>query len=178
MVRDVRKARDMSLPSSTPRKFRQSHSFAVAQRGTAIVLLGLLLQACPGGDSAEACTTELRFPITARITRLGRDVDAIIVRVGGNEHDCGNWQEPDASADPVEYRCAERGGGTYTVRVESGELSWTRSVEIEADECHARSQETLTFVLDEATAERAPVTEAELRRAPAEQDPSEKDAGL
>jgi len=51
------------------------------------------------------------------------------------------------------YVCYEQGGGEYAVKVESGALSWTQSVQVAANACHVTESKTLSFVLDPATAD-------------------------
>jgi len=59
----------------------------------------------------------------------------------------------DAGERMFEYWCYEQGGGTYVVRVTSGDMTWTQRTEISADACHTTSHETLTFVLDPRAAD-------------------------
>ena len=46
------------------------------------------------------------------------------------------------------FTCWEQGGGTYTVRVYSGDMVHEEEIEIEADECHIKERATLFIDLE------------------------------
>jgi hypothetical protein len=46
------------------------------------------------------------------------------------------------------YACWDQGGGTYVVRVTSGERTWTQELDVPGDGCRVSEVPRLTFVLD------------------------------
>lgn len=109
----------------------------------------LMTSAC--GEDRVTCTTELRVAVDVRISS---PEDLPIDRVTAervNEQDCEG--EAETEAPEATFACFEQGGGTYIVRVYSGDLVWTRTLEIEGDRCHVASTETLSIELTAATAD-------------------------
>ena len=105
-----------------------------------------------GCGSSNMCTADLRTAVRVHISSPdGLPVSAVTVSNHG-EQPCETFASADASSD-LEYDCYEQGGGIYTVHVESGSMTWTKSVSIAADSCHVTEQKTLEFVLDPATAD-------------------------
>lgn len=97
------------------------------------------------------CTNELRTAVTVAVrSPEGLPTDDVTATHGKTTTDCTSWplDTVDAGADSAMYFCWEQGGGTYRVRVESGDLAWTKSVEVEADDCHVRKAAEVEFVLD------------------------------
>jgi hypothetical protein len=111
-----------------------------------------------GCDDSTACTRELRFPIQVDVSSPdGLPIDSVTA-TREREDECADLSYPgladggDASSSG-HYACTEQGGGTYVVRVTSGELTWSKSTHIDADECHTTEDKSLTFVLDPETAD-------------------------
>jgi hypothetical protein len=115
--------------------------------------LTLAVVGCGGDDEGGAlCTLELRLPIAVRVSSpQGLPIDTVTARNREIEQ-CSSFGFEDAGDDRV-FHCAEQGGGKYVVRVASGELAWSQSVDLTADACHVSDSATLEFVLDPATAD-------------------------
>jgi hypothetical protein len=111
-------------------------------------------------DSQRTCTSELRSALTVQISSpQGLEVDSVTAtrRV---ELPCENSsvehagaRDAAAGSNELVYTCWENGGGTYVVRVKSGQSTWTQKVHVNADFCHTTEHKTLSFVLDPETAD-------------------------
>lgn len=114
--------------------------------------LALALAAC---DDSTSCTAELRSAIEVYVESPdGLPVDAVTA-TQRSEIPCDMLPSTGAqdAGDAEHYNCSEQSGGTYVVRVTSGDETWSQAVDIEADECHTTERKTLTFVLDPALAD-------------------------
>jgi hypothetical protein len=69
-----------------------------------------------------------------------------------HERDCAVSLESDASAYGI-YRCTEQGGGSYTIRVYSGDKTWSTNVRVTANECHTLEIKDVEISLDPASAD-------------------------
>lgn len=118
------------------------------------IVLALGSAGCASDDSVT-CTLELRSPITVEVTSPeGRPIDAVTAeRRHEAECDGSVLSERDGGPTQAAYWCYEQGGGTYVVRVKSGDLTWTQRTHVTANECHTTSSATLSFVLDPDTAD-------------------------
>jgi hypothetical protein len=113
-------------------------------------LIALSLCAC---SDETTCTLENRLAITVQVeSPQGLPVDSVTA-TRRREQACESQATSQDASGPGSYECGEQGGGTYTVRVTSGELQWTQRVDISADECHTTEHQTLEFVLDPDTAD-------------------------
>jgi hypothetical protein len=119
------------------------------------LVLAVAFSSCAKDDPDEpgiACTTILLAPIKVRVLSLqGLPIDSVTAR-NITVDECRPFPFPDAGAETT-LSCNEQGAGTYRVRVQSGELSWTQSVDLEADECHVTDRAELDFFLDPDTAD-------------------------
>ena len=111
--------------------------------------------AAGGCDDSLECTLQIEYPLLVRIVSDGLHVDEITVRNGDDKIQCMRSGISQGDAGFVmTARCTEvGGGGTYHVRVRSGSLHWTQSVEIDGNECHSIGVKEVEFVLDPATAD-------------------------
>lgn len=102
----------------------------------------VLLAAC--GDDAE-CADEIRIAATVSVQApAGVKVDQVTIERRAEET-CGSVSTREGE---LLYTCWEQGGGgTYTVRVYSGDGVWTNSVEIESASCHVKERAELSFDL-------------------------------
>lgn len=129
------------------------------QSARAWLVLLVVLAGC-GSDDDDAkeddnnvlCTLELRLPISVRVTSPEGLPITSVTATNERIEKCSNFGWEDAG-DAVVFHCAEQGGGTYRVRVASRQLGWSKSVDLNADECHVLSRVKLDFVLEEATAD-------------------------
>ena len=100
----------------------------------------------------KICTDELRLAIRVYVTSPeGLPIDRVTAEQS-HEIACSFSSAPqgaDAGSDRM-YRCHEQGGGVYTVRVYSGDETWTASVHIDANECHTQEIKDVRVVLDPA----------------------------
>ncbi len=109
-----------------PKVFRRKVTQLFVLLAAAAVVATASLAAC-----TIICTTELRFAVYgAVIDSNGAAVvpTSVTSIVDGRSLDC--------SVNDNSYSCAERGGGTYTLRVEVGAFVEEQDFRIEADECH------------------------------------------
>jgi hypothetical protein len=100
-----------------------------------------------------SCTAELRTAVQVTVTAEGGLTIDRVTAERGKEHDCEPWD--DVAVNPALYSCHEQGGGKYTVRVYSGMLTWTRSVEVPEDDdgCHVTETKELEITASAATAD-------------------------
>jgi hypothetical protein len=93
------------------------------------------------------CSAELRAIRVELSSPEGLVVDSVTIE---NEH-----EQPceEATPDALAYDCHEQGGGEYIVRVHSGELTWTQTLEITHDGCHIPEGESVSFDLTAASAD-------------------------
>jgi hypothetical protein len=114
-----------------------------------VVGLSLLAPAC---DGELICTEELRVAVRVHISS---PEDLPVDRVTADlkrETECESFSlETDASGEGI-YRCNEQGGGRYTIRVYSGDMSWSTGVSVTANECHTTEIKDVDVVLDPASA--------------------------
>ncbi|HKP64701.1 MAG TPA: hypothetical protein VJV78_48525 [Polyangiales bacterium] len=95
----------------------------------------------------HGCTDILLLPIAVTIEPRDLTVDSVTSHNEGERSvDCQR-----GFRSRTMFSCREQGAGTYTVQVTSGELTWTQTVELHADECHVTDTAKLTFELDPAT---------------------------
>ena len=120
-----------------------------------------------GCDDTVECTMELRMPISVRVlSPEGLPIDGVTATLR-SENTCfslftlGNCfssdacfsSDIDASSEANRFHCSEQGEGEYKVSVKSGDLTWTQSIYIEADECHTIENKELLFSLDPSEAD-------------------------
>jgi hypothetical protein len=116
---------------------------------TAWIALSSCSEAEP--EAEVPCTDELRTAVIVSVrSPQGLPTDDVTATRGKATTECTSWplDTVDAGADSAMYFCSEQGGGTYRVRVTSGDLTWTQSVDVEADVCHVRKAVEVEFVLD------------------------------
>jgi len=120
-----------------------------------IGLVALTLTACErekDGRKPVACSDVLKLIIAVRVSSPhGLPVSS----VSATNRDSGapGWLCDVFPEFPSAYLCAEQGRGHYVIQVTSGKRSWTKTVDLPGDECHATSGADLELVLDPATAD-------------------------
>lgn len=113
-----------------------------------IAVVAAVLAAC----DPVYCTAELRTAVAVHVSSSsGLEPDSVTAE-RLSEQSCTSYPVSDAG-DDGHFVCHEQGAGIYTVRVTSGSLTWTQTVDVEADECHTTEVEELHFELDPATAD-------------------------
>jgi hypothetical protein len=121
----------------------------------------VLLAACADESPIEtkACSTELRTAVLVSVDDNDLPIDSVTA-TNQDERTCGGTPTgmpvrpvDDAGDETRMYTCWEQGGGTYVVRVKSGELTWTQRTTVAANECHTSEVKSLHFVLDRQTAD-------------------------
>jgi hypothetical protein len=101
------------------------------------------------------CTDELRIAARVHVTSPeGLPVDRVTAEQS-HEIECWFSSAPEESGVDRMYRCAEQGGGVYTIRAYSGDRVWTEEVHIDANECHTTEIKDVDLVLDPRTAQDA-----------------------
>jgi len=147
---------------SASKPIRAARSHGAATRKTrdivhmaALVLgVGAALEAC--GDDTESCTTEIRAAVIVEVSApSGLSIDGVTVEQA-DELACV-MSDATSSNGSKTFTCMEQAPGTYAVRVHSGSLTWTRTLELAADPdnpCHVKSPPAeLEVVLNQATAD-------------------------
>jgi hypothetical protein len=127
----------------------------------ALAVVLTLIPACR--TETQACATNLVAAIQVRVSSPhGLAIDAVTA-TNHQTRKCDRVEPPDEddgggadSSAAVHYTCWEDGGGTYGVSVESGKLTWTQNVHVNADACHVTEMKMLTFVLDPHSADSKP----------------------
>jgi hypothetical protein len=128
---------------------------------SSILLLASMLTSSACSDSIT-CTFDQKLAITVQVQYTqGLEPDLVTAAQSARPQECWNTDEfardAGGSASGVPsvntYHCHEQGGGEYVVRVVSGNLSWTQSVDIAANQCHTTEHKELRFVLDPSDAD-------------------------
>jgi hypothetical protein len=135
---------------------------ALRSHGTTLLVASTLTSA--GCSDANVCTLEARTAVIVQVEYTqDLEPDSVMATRRSRPLECTRWDHQEAGAKKADasdigaavstYHCREQGGGEYVVRVVSGNLSWTQSVDIAANECHTIEQKELRFVLDPSDAD-------------------------
>jgi hypothetical protein len=111
------------------------------------LLATLLLWTVVACDDDPSCADEIRIAASVAVSAPeGVVVDDVTIEKK-YEDTCGTVS---SRVDGTVYQCWEQGGGgTYVVRVYSGDRVWSASADIESASCHVKERVELTFDLSQ-----------------------------
>jgi hypothetical protein len=119
--------------------------------------LALTLAACGEGELETVtviegiCTIESRLAVLVTVENPEElDIDAVTVELV-SEHNCFLETSPREDAggpESAQYSCWEQGNGNYTVRVKSGQRTWTETIDVPGGKCHVTKAQKLTIALE------------------------------
>jgi hypothetical protein len=106
--------------------------------------------ACMGCGALASCSDDDCTPVQLVAVDVMISGTGPIDKVTGEletEEECGSFFDEDGNQI---FTCWEQGGGTYTVRVYSGDRVVEEQIAVEADACHIKERAWLNIDLDAA----------------------------